>query len=127
MWQTDTVYTTVKKETNNLGALEVTWIPTAWIAIDTPWEDLEVTWEELSSSIIVCDVQDISQELAFKEYGMVDKGRYKQVFDHSSSSGWVQGNQVYFEGEFYWVMMVNSNMNKMGASNHTFVLLLKVI
>jgi len=127
MWQDDTVYTTVKQETNTLGSIDVTWIPTAWVAIDTPWQDLDISWEELSASTIMCDVQDVSKELAFREWGMTLEGQYKQVFDHANSAGWQKGNQVYFNGEFYWVMLVNRNMDKMGASNHTFIVLLKVI
>ena len=105
MWQTDTVTLQTKTSVNNLGSITNTWI---------------------DGNNVLCDVQDISKEVVFKEYGISDEGLYKQVFDHTNAN-WTQGLQVKYRDEQYWVKLVNKNMAKMSASNHTFVLLLKVI
>jgi len=106
MWQTDTVTLQTKTEVNVLGSIQVTWN---------------------DSEVVDCDVQDISREVVFKEYGISDEGFYKQVFDLTNNTNWIQGNQIKYDGKQYWVKLVNGNMAKIGASNHTFILLLKVI
>ena len=105
MWQTDTITLQTYTETNYLGSITRTW---------TDGND------------ILCDVQDISKELVYKNYGFTEIGNYKQIFDHNNSS-WILGNQVKYDSKEYLIVMVNSNMAKMGASNHTFVIMKEVI
>lgn len=105
MWQTDMVTLQNKTETNVLGSIKQTWAP---------------------SDTVTCDVQDINKELVYKEYGLSDDVEYKQVFDHTQAN-WTLGYQVLYNGEQWLVRKVDRNMGKMGASNHVFVILSKVI
>jgi hypothetical protein len=105
MWQTDSVILQTKVETNVLGSIKVVWT---------------------TGATVTCDVQDMNKELAYKEYGLVDNVKYKQVFDHTNAD-WQEGYQVAYDGVQWLVRLVNRNMKKMGASNHTFVILSKVI
>lgn len=106
MWQTDTVNIQTKVETNVLGSISVVWSDN---------ED------------VLVDVQDINKELVFKEYGLTDAGEFKQVFDLTNNTGWVKGNQVKFDNTQWWVKLVNDNMEKIGQSNHIFIILSQVI
>jgi len=106
MWQTDTVTIQTGSEVNYLGSIKVIWA---------------------DSSIVTCDVQEIHKEKVFKEYGFTDVGDYKQVFDYNLATNWVEGNQVKYNNQQYWVKLVNGNMGKMGLSNHVYVILSRVI
>ena len=106
MWQDDIVTFQTGVKTNVNGS------------ISTAWTD---------ATTVACDVQDINRDFVFKRYGITGAGEYKQVFDHTQSALWVKGNQVKFGGIQWWVKMVNGNMGKMGASNHTYVILNEVI
>lgn len=106
MWQTDTITIQTKTEVNVLGSIKVTWT---------------------DSENVLVDVQEINKEFVFKEYGITDSGEFKQVFDHTNNVNWLKGNQVKFDSEQWWVKLVNSNMDKIGLSNHIFVILMKVI
>lgn len=106
MWQTDTINIQTKTEVNTLGSVAVTW----------------------SDSVdVLCDVQDINKEFVFKQYGISENGEFKQVFDLTNNSGWVKGNQVKYNSQQWWVKLVNANMQKIGASNHTFIILMRVV
>lgn len=105
MWQTDTVYLQTKTEVNTYGSIAITWT---------------------KGTAVTCDVQDINKEYAYKTYGLTDATEYKQVFDHTHAS-WVKGDQVEYDGEQWMVRLVNSQMAKMGGSNHTYVILSKVV
>jgi len=131
MWQNDTVTLQTGEEVNNLGSIKVTWTD----AID-----------------VTCDVQDISKELVYKNYGFTKAMNYKQVFDQTDSLEvaavvplddfypsndstpsefrtfhWVEGNQVIYEEERYMIKLVNGNMDKMSLSNHVFIILQQVV
>ena len=107
MWQDDTVTFQTVVEVNNYGGITQTWSNTA--------------------NTVMCDVQDINKELVFKKYGFTDVGEMKQVFDLTKSALWVVGEQVSFNSEQWWVKLVNRQLDKIGASNHVFVILSKVI
>ena len=106
MWQTDTITIQTKTEVNTLGSIKVTWT---------------------DSENVLVDVQDINKEFVFKEYGISEDGDFKQVFDLTNNINWLKGNQVKFDNLQWWVKLVNGNMTKIGSSNHTFVILMKVI
>jgi len=106
MFQDDIVTIQTKTEVNMLGSIKVTWT---------------------DNSTVLCDVQDINKEFVFKEYGISEDGEYKQVFDHTQSTDWTKGNQVKYNGQQWWVRLVNGNMGKIGASNHVCIILGKVI
>lgn len=106
MWQTDSVTLQTKTESNVNGSIKSTWA---------------------DATVIPCDVQDINKEFAFKNYGLTDSTEYKQVFDHTLSTEWVKGNQVKYDGEQWWVRVVQGTRIKIGASNHVYVILSKVI
>jgi hypothetical protein len=103
MWQTDTITLQTKSSLSSEGVITNTWS---------------------TSSTVLCDVQDIGKELAFRKYG-IDINEGKEVYDTTNAT-WTKGFQVSFESEQYWVMAV-SVFDKMGVSNHTKVLLDKVI
>ena len=105
MWQTDTVTLQTFAETNYNGSIKRTWS---------------------DSTAVTCDVQDINKEYVYKNYGLTDSTEYKQVFDYTNAS-WTKGYQVKYKGEQWMVKLVNGNMQKMGQSNHTFVILGKVV
>jgi hypothetical protein len=105
MWQTDTVTLQTSTTVNYNGAITLTWS---------------------DSTAVTCDVQDINREYVYKNYGLTDATEYKQVFDHTNAS-WVKGNQCKYDSEQWMIKLVNSNMEKMTGSNHTFVILAKVI
>lgn len=105
MWQSDTVTLQTYTETNYNGSIKRTWS---------------------DGASVTCDVQDINKEYVYKNYGLTDATEFKQVFDHSNAS-WVKGEQVKYGDEQWMVKLVNSNMEKIGLSNHTFVILGKVI
>ncbi|MHA1302991.1 MAG: hypothetical protein ACTSPI_04740 [Candidatus Heimdallarchaeaceae archaeon] len=106
MWQTDIVILQTKTEVNVLGSINATWT---------------------DSTEILCDVQDINKEFVFKTYGITENGEFKQVFDHTQNTNWIKGNQVKYDGVQWWIKLVNDSMWKLGASNHIFILLMKVI
>lgn len=106
MWQTDTVTIQTGTKSNNKGDKTIVW------ADDHP---------------VVCDVQDINKEFVLKEYGISGASEYKQVFDQTLDPGWVNGHQVKFNAVQWWVRLVDGNQAKMGASNHIFVILAKVV
>jgi len=106
MWQTDTVTIQTSTEVNNFGVITKTWSP---------------------DHTVICDVQDVNKELAYKEWGFTDSVDYKQVFDHTQDAGWVKGNQVEYDGEQWLVRLVNRNMGKMAGSNHAFIILSAVV
>lgn len=105
MWQDDTVTFQTASTVNSNGALTVTWADT--------------------SNTVLCDVQGISSEIAFKKYGLLVK-EPKQVFDLTNSALWIKGNQVKYDSDQYWVKDVQK-WDKIGDSNHTFVILDKVM
>ena len=105
LWQTDTVKLLVKVVTSGYAG------------------DI-ITWTSTGSTDVVCDVQDINKEIVYKSYG-IDGNEFKQVFDLSNAI-WTKGNQVEYLSARYYVKLVNANMDKMSASNHTFVILEKV-
>ena len=106
MWQTDTVTLQTVTIVNNYG-------------------DITETWSDAST--VLCDVQDINKELVMRNWGFTDNTEYKQVFDHTLNSGWKVGNQVKYDSEQWRIMLVNRQMAKMGATNHVFVILSKVV
>ena len=105
MWQVDTVTLQTGVETNTNGS-----ISTAW----TDGDD------------VLCDVQEINKEYAYKRYGFEESTEYRQVFDHTNAT-WVKGEQVKYDSEQWLIRKVDANMAKMGASNHTFIIISKVI
>ena len=107
MWQTDTVTFQTVVNTNNYGGITQVWSDTA--------------------NTILCDVQDINKELVWKNWGFTNETQFKQVYDHTLSALWVEGEQVKFDNDQWWVKMVNRQMAKIGTSNHVFVILSKVV
>ena len=105
MWQTDIVYLQTVVNVNTLGSIKQTWS---------------------KSESVKCDVQSISKDTVYKEYGYTGETEYRQVFDHTMST-WVKGYQVEYLGEQWQVRNVISGLNKMGLSNHTYVILSKVL
>ena len=105
MWQTDTVYLQTCTDVNTKGSVKRTWT-----------RDVAV----------LCDVQDISKEYVTKEYGFTDATEYRQIFDRTLSD-WVKGYQVEFDGVQWLVRLVKGNLNKMGASNHKYIIISKVV
>lgn len=105
MWQTDIVYLQTATDVNYNGSIKQTWT---------------------KSVAVTCDVQDISKEYVFKEYGFTDATEYRQIFDHSLAS-WVKGEQVSFEDEQWLVKVVKGNLDKMGKTNHKYVVIGKVV
>lgn len=106
MWQTDSVTFQTKSEVNTYGSITQTWTDTA--------------------TVVKCDVQDINQDIAHKQYGLSPDTNHKQVFDHTNAA-WVLGSQVKYGGLQWWVVHIDAKMDKMGLSNHTYVILEKVI
>lgn len=106
MWQTDTVKLLVKVSTAGYAGTII-------------------TWTETGSTNVTCDVQDINKEIVYKSYG-IDGNEFKQVFDLTHAN-WVIGTQVKYGSNNYYVKLVNNRMNKIGLSNHTFVILEKVV
>jgi hypothetical protein len=106
MWQSDTVKKLVRVNT-------------------TGYAGTIVTWTETGGTDAVVDVQDINKEVVFKEYGILGN-EFKQVFDHRQTA-WTKGEQIKYGLDRYWIKLVNANMGKMGLSNHTFVILEKVV
>ena len=105
MFQTDTIYLQTKTSVNTNGSIKNTWT---------------------QSTAVTCDAQDVNQQYVFKTYGLTDIGEYKQVFDHTNQA-WVVGNQVKYNNEQWLVVLVNKNMGKLNYSNHTFIIMRKVI
>ena len=105
MFQTDTVYLQTVVETNTYGSISQVWT---------------------NSTAVTCDVQDISKEYVFKKYGYTEATEYRQIFDHTLAT-WVKGNQVAFEGSQWLVRNAKTRLNKIGASNHVYVIISKVI
>lgn len=107
MWQTDPVTLQTKGTVAKVrGATKVTWV---------------------DSTVINCDVQHIDRDFVFKKYGLNDAAEYRQIYDLTLNSGWVKGNQVKIDGESWWVRVVSGNRAKMGASNHVFIIVSRVI
>jgi hypothetical protein len=105
MFQTDTIHLQTKSSVNTNGSIKNTWT---------------------QSTAISCDVQDINKEYVYKTYGLTDEGEYKQVFDYNGSA-WVKGDQVKYNNQQWLIALVNSNMSKINLSNHTFIIIRKVI
>lgn len=105
MWQTDTVTLQTGTETNINGSISIAWA---------------------DSTAVTCDVQEITKEYAYKNYGFEESTEYVQVFDYTHAA-WVKPNQCKYESEQWLIRKVDGNMQKMGASNHTFVVLSKVV
>ena len=106
MWQTDVVAIQTGVKSNNKGDKTVIWT---------------------NDHNVICDVQDINKEFVLREFGIAGDTEYKQVFDLSLDPGWVKGNQVSFESSQWWVRLVDGNQDKIGASNHIYVILAKVV
>lgn len=106
MWLTDLITFQSVVVTNNYGSISDTWSDTT----DT----------------VLCDVQDISKEQLTKDYGITDVGEYKQVFDQTNDPNWETGTRVSFDSVSYQVVLIN-NYDKIGTSNHTFVILKRVV
>ena len=105
MFQTDIVYLQTKTQVNTYGSIKTTW--TKGLGVK-------------------CDVQDINKETAFRDYGLTDETLYKQIFDLTHAN-WVLGDQVEYQSEQWLVRLVNGQMSKLNLSNHTFVILSKVV
>ncbi len=105
MWQTDTVNIQTFTEVNDRGSIKRTWN-----------DDLDV----------LCDVQDITKEIVLRDYGFNQDNEFKQVFDQTNAT-WTEGQQVKFLSDQYWIRKVDGNMEKIGGSNHTFVILGKLV
>lgn len=106
MWQTDSVIIQSGNTVNDEGVLIVTWSDT--------------------ETIIQCDVQEINKELVYKKYGFTDADEWLQVFDHTCSTAWIKGNQVKFDSR-EWEIRKIEHQDKMGKSNHAFIILSAVI
>lgn len=107
MWQTDTITFQTVVGVNNYGGVTQTWSDTA--------------------NTVLVDAQQINKELAFKNWGFTEDTEYRQIFDHTQNSNWEKGDQCKLDGEQWWQRKVDANMGKMGASNHTFIVLSKVV
>ena len=59
MWNTDKVYLQTSTEVNTYGSIAQTWT---------------------SVEEVLCDVQDISSEYAYKKYGLTESNEMRQVF-----------------------------------------------
>ena len=105
MWQTDTVTLQTGTEVNTMGSVSITWA---------------------SRGTVLCDVQDISTEYVHKEYGFTDANQFRQIFDQSNGD-WVNNEQVSYDGEQWLVRMIKTNLYKIGASNHTYIIISKVV
>jgi hypothetical protein len=105
MWQTDTVYLQTKVDTNVYGSISTVWT---------------------QSTAVLCDVQDISKEYAYKNYGLTNANNFKQIFDYNMAT-WVVGNQVKYNEKQWIVRLVNNSLGKIGATNHTFVIMSEVV
>lgn len=106
MWQTDTITIQTGTLTSGLAGEEYTWADDYTVA---------------------CDVQDISREKVLKDYGFSYPGKYYQVFDLTLDSGWAENNQVKYGGKQYWVRKVDNSADKIGASNHIYIILNEVV
>ena len=105
MWNTDTVYLQTVVETNVYGSLSQAWT---------------------NGTAVLCDVQDISKDYAFKNYGLTDANEMRQIFDHTLSA-WKVGDQVSYNSLQWIVRKAITNMDKIGASNHIYVIISQVI
>ena len=106
MWQNDTVTFQTKTEVNTAGSIKQTWVP---------------------GSSVLCDVQDINKEKVHKAYGLTDANQFKQVFDHTMDSKWTEGEQV-LHNSFQWLIrLIDGTEGKMGLSNHTYIIMSKVV
>lgn len=106
MLQTDTITFKSKTEVNTNGAITITWADT--------------------SNTVKCNVQDISKEIVLKKYGYTDATEYLQVFDDNNNKNWKETHQVKFNLNNYLVKKV-INFSKLGVSNHTYIILQRVI
>jgi hypothetical protein len=104
MWQTDSVVFLTRTETNTLGSISIAWT---------------------NGVTVKCDVQPMSREQARKSYGLEANSDLKQVFDHTNAA-WVLGDQVTYDSVNWWVRLVDK-FNKCNKSNHTFVILERVV
>jgi hypothetical protein len=102
--QTDSVVFLTKTEVNTYGSIAQTWT---------------------NGATVKCDVQPISREQARKNYGLEANSDLKQVFDHTNAA-WVLGDQVKFDSVNWWVKLVNK-FNKISGSDHTFIILERVV
>ena len=106
MLQTDTVTFQTKTETNINGAITIAWTD--------------------SANTTKCNVQDISNEIVFKKYGFTAATDFLQAFNDSNDTHWSNGSQIKFGTIEYLVKKVIKH-DKLGASNHTYVILQRVI
>jgi hypothetical protein len=100
MWQTDLVILMTAETTNNYGGFTRTWTP---------------------SIGVMCDVQDISKEMAYKNYGF-EGNEFKQVFD-TGFAPWVLGDVVRWDSRSWIVKLASRNKDKLSYSNHVYVIL----
>ena len=105
MWQTDTVYLQTSTEVNTYGAITQTWT---------------------KAGSVSCDVQEIDRDYVYKAYGLTDENEFVQVFDHTNAS-WTLGSQVEYNSDQWIVRKVIKNLTKIGSSNHTYVILSRVV
>ena len=105
MWQIDTVTLQTPTRTNTNGSISTTWV---------------------TGTEVLCDVQSISRDYVYKNYGYEEYTEYMKVFDLTNAS-WVKGNQVLYETEQWLVRNVKATNDKIGLSNHTYVIMSKVI
>lgn len=105
MFQTDEVILQSSTDVNTYGSVSQTWV---------------------NGLTITCDVQDINKEYAYKNYGLTESTEYKQIFDLTNAD-WVKGNQVEYQSEQWIIRVVNKQMSKINLSNHTYVVISKVV
>jgi len=105
MWNTDTVYLQTVVETNVYGSISQVWT---------------------NGTEVLCDVQDISKDYAFKNYGLTDANEMRQIFAPTGSL-FVVGNQVSWNSSQWLTRLVNDSHDKLGASNHCYIIVSKVI
>ena len=104
MWDTDIVFLQTKTEVNTLGSIKETWT---------------------NDTSVLCDVQPINKEKAYKEWGLTDSNVFKKIFC-IAGTGFLEGEQISIGGEQFLVR-VAPNFDKIGSSNHIEVIASKVI
>jgi len=104
MWNTDTVFIQSKTEVDTLGSIKETWS---------------------NATAILCDVQPINKEKAYKEWGLTDSNVFLKIFAPAGSA-FVEGNQISFNGEQFLIRLI-ADYDKINASNHMKIIASKVI
>jgi len=105
MWQIDTVTLQTGTPVNVNGSISISWAPGA---------------------AVLCDVQSVSRDYVFKNYGFEEYTEYMQVFDLTHAA-WVKGDQVLYNSEQWLVRVVKDTNAKIGLSNNTYVIISKVV